>query len=62
MAQRIIALNGQPIVHNEVLISLGMRVGGTKIAGKNVRYKDLYADLYQAIEAARENSECYITT
>lgn len=60
LALKIIASNGQPILHNNVEIPLGMRVGGTKIVGSNIRYKDLYADLYQAIEAAKENSECYI--
>lgn len=60
LGQKILSLNGTPILHNRTEIPLGMRVGGTKIAGAKVRYHELYADLNQAIEAAKENSECYI--
>ncbi len=61
LALKIIALNGQTITHNNIEIPLGMHVGGTKIVGSNIRYKDLYADLYRVIENARDDSECYIT-
>lgn len=60
LANRILALNGQTITHNNIEIPIGMRAGGIKIADKNVRYKDLYSNLYQAIEATFENPECCI--
>ena len=60
LANKILALNGQPIIHNGNDIPIGMRAGGIKIAGKNVRYRDLYSDLNQAIEEAKKNSVCYI--
>lgn len=60
LANRILALNGQVITHNNIEIPIGMRAGGIKIADKNVRYKDLYSNLYQAIEATYENPECCI--
>lgn len=61
LAKKITALNGQPVIHNNIEIPIGMRVGCTKIVGSNIRYKDLYADLYKAIEAAKENDVIYIT-
>ncbi|MDF2486460.1 MAG: hypothetical protein K0R46_2628, partial [Herbinix sp.] len=32
-----------------------------KIVGKNVRYKDLYTNLYEALEASKVNAEYSIT-
>ncbi|HWT75357.1 MAG TPA: helix-turn-helix domain-containing protein [Mobilitalea sp.] len=60
LGHRILALNGQTILHNNAEIPIGMRAGCTKIIGSNVRYKDLYTDLYKAIEGARENNSIYI--
>jgi AraC family transcriptional regulator len=60
LAKKIIALNGEPILHNNIDIPLGMRVGCAKIVGSNVRYKDLFSDLYKAIEGARENEMFYV--
>lgn len=60
LAGKITALNGQPIIHNNVEIPIGMRVGCAKIAGPNVRYKDLYSDLYKAIEGAKEKDAFYV--
>lgn len=61
LARKILALNGTPILHNGTEIPVGMRVGGTKITGSNVRHHELFTDLNQAIiAAARGNTECYI--
>jgi AraC family transcriptional regulator len=60
LAKIITELNGQSIVHNNLVIPLGMRVGCTKIVGDNIRYKDLYADLNRAIEEVRGDCECNI--
>jgi AraC family transcriptional regulator len=60
LAMKIIQLNGQPITHNNIEIPLGMRVGCTKIIGNNIRYKDLYSDLYNAINNAKENNLCFV--
>jgi AraC family transcriptional regulator len=60
LAGRITALNGQPIIHNHVEVPIAMRAACTRIIGSNVRYKDLYSDLYKAIEAAKENDVLYI--
>lgn len=61
IARRIIALNDQPIVHNGVLIPISLRAACAKIAGKNVRYSELYGNLNQAIMNARAHqSSCYI--
>jgi len=49
LAKNIIGLNDHPIVHNNSEIPVSMRVGSTKIAGSNVRYKDLFSYLNQAI-------------
>jgi AraC family transcriptional regulator len=59
LAKKITDLNGQPIIHNNVELPIGMRVGCTKIVGTNIRYKDLYSDLYKAIEGAREMDAFY---
>lgn len=59
LAGKITALNGQPILHNNVEIPIGMWVGCTKIGGSNIRYKDLYSDLYKAIEGAKEKDAFY---
>jgi AraC family transcriptional regulator len=61
LAKRILSKNGEPIVHNNTEIPISMRIGCTKIVGSNIRYNNLYADLYRAIEGARENREMYIT-
>lgn len=60
LAKHILELNGRAIVYNNIEIPVGMYVGCTKIVGSNVRYKDLYADLYRAIEGAKENNDYYI--
>jgi AraC family transcriptional regulator len=60
-AKRITDLNGQPIIHNGLEIPIGMRAGCAKITGSNIRFKDLYSDLYKAIEGARETDLFYIT-
>ena len=60
LAKHIIKLNGQPIVYNNLEIPIGMRVGCTRIKGSNVRYKDLYSDLYRALEGAKEHSDYYV--
>lgn len=60
LGQKILSQNGTPIQHNGIEIPLGMRVGGTKLTGEKVRYQELYADLNHAIDAAKENAECYI--
>lgn len=60
LAMKIISLNDQVIYHNNVALPVGMRVGGTKISGTTIRYKDLYTDLYQTIEAAKLSDECYV--
>lgn len=60
LAKKILDMNGLPIVHNNFEIPIGMRAGCAKIAGSSVRYKDLYTDLYKAIEGARENETIYI--
>jgi AraC family transcriptional regulator len=61
LAKRITDLNGRPITHNNIDIPVGMRAGCTKIIGSNIRYKDLYNDLYKAIEGAKENDMFYTT-
>lgn len=60
LAKKILSFNGQPIIHNNMEIPIGMRAGCARIAGSNVRYKDLYTDLYKAIEGAKENDTIYI--
>jgi AraC family transcriptional regulator len=59
LAEEITALNDRPIIHNDVEIPIGMRAGCAKLIGTNIRYKDLYADLYKAIEGAKENDSFY---
>lgn len=59
LAARITALNDSPITHNNLELPIGMRVGCARIVGTNVRYKDLYNDLYKAIEGAKENDNFY---
>jgi AraC family transcriptional regulator len=62
IAKSIIELNEHPIVYNGTEIPVAMRVASTRIIGKNIRYKDLYEGLNQAITDARLNhSDCYIT-
>lgn len=55
LAKKITSANGQPIIHNNIVIPIGMRAGCAKIVGNNIRYKDLYTDLYRAIENAKED-------
>ncbi|MBH1942115.1 diguanylate cyclase [Mobilitalea sibirica] len=59
LAKRILKENGQPILYSNTEIPIGMRIGCTRIVGSNIRYSNLYANLYQAIEGARDNNECY---
>ncbi|MDF2486374.1 MAG: transcriptional regulator, AraC family, partial [Herbinix sp.] len=61
LAKRILALNEQPIIHNNTELPIAMWAAGTKIVGKNVRYKDLYTNLYEALEASKVNAEYSIT-
>lgn len=62
LAKKILALNIQPILYESHEIPVKMRVGGTKINGKAVRYKELFENLDKAIEEARQRSDssaCY---
>lgn len=59
LAKKILAKNGQPILHDNLAIPVSMRVGCTKITGENIRYSNLYTDLYQVIEKAKKQNECY---
>ena len=58
LAKKILEKNGQPILHNNLTIPISMRVGCTRITGSNIKYNNLSADLFKAIDNARENSEC----
>ncbi len=60
LAKKILARNGEPVFHNNVEIPISMRIGCTKIAGSNIRYSNLYADLYRAIADVKDSSECFI--
>ncbi len=60
LVKKILAKNGEPIEHNDVPIPVGMRVGCTRLSGSTLRYNNLYADLYRAIEGAKESPEYYV--
>lgn len=54
IAERICANNGKPIVFEGKDIPLGLHIAVTKLSSGNVRYKDLFEQLHNAIQEVKK--------
>ena len=54
IAERIRANNGKPIVFEGKEIPLGLHIAVTKYSSGNVRYKDLFEQLHNAIQEVKK--------
>lgn len=54
IAERIRANNGKPIVFEGKDIPLGLHIAVTKLSSGNVRYKDLFEQLHNAIQEVKK--------
>ncbi len=54
IAERIRANNGKPIVFEGKEIPLGLHIAVTKLSSGNIRYKDLFEQLHNAIQEVKK--------